>query len=351
MSARRTFRVVLTCLALCTSLGARASLAQQSADTVAAPQSRRVEVSGFLQAWYKTRREATGDATRDPDFFRLHRVRIQFSGRASKHVRYEVEVDPRSPEVTGVLRDAFVSLDYVPRHEIRIGQQKTMFGWENPTSSSRLFTVNRTELSEGIARGINLRDIGIGLIGSVRLTKGLRFEDALTLVNGSGINVQADSTATKNLWGRVGLRYRAGETTTRVGVSGATGDQLFDDSTAAGIETWQADISRIGFDVQFDHPRLLFVSEWAQGDDKAPPSRPDAGGRTSGYYVLLVGKPKRDLGPVLRYDVFEDFKRWTLGAFVGRPSGRTSLLFNYELVTDEFGKHDDKIFFRLQVRF
>ena len=350
--ARDCLPVFLLLLAAGAARAQAASEAPTKADTVNARDQRpTLKISGVVQMWYKTRWEANGDASKDPDFFRLQRVRLQFAGRAAPHVRYEVEVDPRAPEVGGILRDAFVSLDYVPRHELRIGQQKTMFGWENPISSTRLFTVNRTEISEGLARGFNLRDIGLGLIGSLKISDRVRFEDALTLVNGSGLNVQADSTARKNFWGRVGLRYRRGEVTVRTGVSGASGDQLFDDSTSAGVTYYHAGISRLGVDVQLEHPRLLVVAEYARGTDQAPASLPDAGGSTSGYYVLAVGKTSRELGPLVRFDVYEAFRRWTFGAYAGLPSSPVSLLLNYEIVNDDFGRHDDKIFLRLQVRF
>ena len=52
----------------------------------------------------------------------------------------------------------------------------------------------------------------------------------------------------------------------------------------------------------------------------------------------------------MRYDVFEDFKRWTVGAYAGLPSSNVSLLFNYEKFEDEVGAHDDRFYTRLQVR-
>ena len=312
----------------------------------------KVDVGGFIQMFYKTRLEKNGDGKLEPDVFRVHRVRIQFTGMVSPRVGYQVEVDPRSPEIAGVLRDAFVSLDVLPHQQLLVGQQKTAFGYENETSSSKLFTVNRTELSESLGRGINLRDIGIGITGFVRLAKGLRLEDHVTLVNGSGLSVQADSTARKNLWGRVGLRYKTGDLTLRLGVSGATGDQQFDDSTAAGgLVFFTSDITRLGMDIQIDHPRVLFVTEYARGNDKAPATHPDASGTTSGYYALLVGKTSRNIGPLVRYDVLEGFQRLTAGGYYGLPASPVSLLFNYEQVTDDTGRHDDKFLLRLQVRF
>src|SRR5258705_12505563 len=80
-----------------------------------------------------------------------------------------------------------------------------------------------------MSRGITMRDIGLGLIGDLKIGKGWRLEDAVTVVNGAGMNVQADNTPRKNVWGRLGLRYRNDpkDYIARLGISGASGD-LFD---------------------------------------------------------------------------------------------------------------------------
>ncbi len=104
----------------------------------------------------------------------MQRVRLGVRGDLYKWLSYEVEVDPRAPEVKGLLRDAYLAFKFIPRHQLRFGQQKTQFGYENRESSSDLFAVNRTELSDALSRGVNLRDIGVGVIGNVRLGKGWR---------------------------------------------------------------------------------------------------------------------------------------------------------------------------------
>lgn len=359
----RQERLVVAALVLVVPLGAgsaRAATIAWQQDPAAAPgqdstkkkAKSKVDVSGYLQVFFKARRDADGDGVVEPSVFRDQRVRIEFKGDVTRHVGYDIEIDPRAPDVIGLLRDGFITLDYLPHHEIRIGQQKTLFGYENPTSSSRLFTVNRSEVSDNLSRGINLRDIGVGLVGFARLGKDWRLEDAVTVVNGSGLNVQADTTPRKNIWGRVGARYRKGETTVRLGVSAASGDQLVPaEPGTPPVLGYQFGFNRLGADVQIDHPRLFLAAEYVTGDDHVPASLPDAGGRQSGYYALLVGKTSRGVGPLLRYDALEDFKRWTLGGYVGRPSDRVSLLLNYEILEDAAGKHDDKFYLRLQARF
>ena len=332
-------------------LGARPDTALPDSLVRRRDRKRSVRVSGYVQVFYKGRREASGDGITEPGVFRDQRVRISFDGKVNKHVGYDVEIDPRAPEITGVLRDAFITLDYVPRHEIRVGQQKTTFGWENSISSSKLFFVNRAELSDNLSRGINLRDIGLGLEGSLPLSRRFRLEDAVTLVNGAGSNVQADNTSRKNLWGRVGLRYRDSSLTVRVGASGASGDQF--EAADPGPPPQDAvtlEFTRFGTDIQIDH-RLAFVSaEYVSSSDKVVDSG-DPSERRAGYFGLLAVKTRWHAGPVFRYDVLEDFNRVTAGAYVGLPANDVSLLLNYEVFRDDLGKHDDRYYARLQVRF
>ena len=311
----------------------------------------KVEVSGYLQVFYKGRRDVNGDGT-EADLFRVQRARISFTGEINSHVKNEIDMDPRAPEVGTILRDAFVSVDYIPNHELRIGQQKTLFGYENPISSSRLFTVNRSEVSDNLSRGVNLRDLGVGLVGSSQLSDRFRIEDAITLVNGSGLNVQADSTHRKNIWGRIGGRYRNGGLTARFGVSGARGDQQeAADSGPPAVSPFTFTFTRVGTDVTVDHSRAFFAAEYVTGEDKAPASQPDAGGSRSGYYALIAAKTRWRAGPLLRYDALEDYRRWTIGGYAGLPSDDVSVLLNYEVFQDDLGKHDDRYYMRLQIRF
>lgn len=67
----------------------------------------------------------------------------------------------------------------------------------------------RSELAEGLGRGLTLRDIGVAVVGKVPLGCGFTLEDHVAVVNGAGMNVQADDPERKNVWARVGGRYDA----------------------------------------------------------------------------------------------------------------------------------------------
>ena len=309
---------------------------------------------GYMQVHYRHAFETGEDGVFDAPNFRVQRVRLGVKGDLYPWLSYDIEIDPRAPDITGVLRDAFLAFRFIPDHQLRVGQQKTQFGYENRESSSQLFAVNRTELSDALSRGVNLRDIGVGLMGHLKLGRGFRIEDAVTVVNGAGLNVQADNTRRKNVWGRVGLRYKddPADLTVRLGVSGGAGDAI-----AEGIDPldpaddFRQDFRRLGADFQIDHRRFFLSTEYVRGrDENTATGEMD---ERSGYYVNLVGKTRWQVGPIARLDTLGDeFRRWTLGAFYGLPSAPFRVMVNYELRKLKDGvRGDDKLYVWTQVRF
>jgi hypothetical protein len=204
-----------------------------------------------------------------------------------------------------------------------------------------------------LSRGANLRDIGIGLIGSIRLNDKYRFEDAITLVNGSGMNTQFDITAKKNIWGRCGIRYKTPELLCRLGISGAYGDMFEPADTAAGTAAYILDFTRLGTDLQIEQKWFTLAAEYVLGWNNEPEGK----SKISGYYCLLTANTPWNLGPELRYENMDgEFTRWTIGAYYGKPSDRLRLLANYEIRNQEADPEfplglDNRFYLWLQVRF
>ncbi len=326
----------------------------QPADIAPSSPGPKATFYGFVQTHYRHAFETGDDGVFDAPNFRVQRVRLGVRGDLNSWLSYEVDVDPRAPAATGFLRDAYLAFKFIPRHEVRVGQQKTQFGYENRESSSDLFAVNRSELSDALSRGPNLRDIGVGLIGNVRLSKGWRFEDAITVVNGDGMNVQADATRRKNIWGRAGLRYRqdAADLTVRVGVSGATGDGIVEGiDPLDAADDYRQSFTRTGADVQVNHRRFLATAEFVTGvNENTLTGEADD---LSGYYVNVAGKTRWRVGPTVRLDTFADeFRRWTIGAYYGLPNVPLRVMVNYEYRELKDGvRGDDKLYVWTQVRF
>jgi hypothetical protein len=326
-------------------------------DSVPREALRPLTVFGYVQVHFRYAFATGVDSVVDFSDFRVQRLRIGIKGDVNPWLSYDVEMDPRAPDITSVLRDAFLEFKTVPRHVIRVGQQKTHFGYENRQSSSELFTVNRAEVSDNLSRGVNLRDIGIGLIGNLKPgPRGLRIEDGITVVNGAGMNVQNDNTPMKNVWGRLGLRWRsdAGDFTARFGLSGGVGDLI--DPGADSLSTaddFRMKFSRQAADLEIDHRRFFLTAEYVTGHDENMLTRETDG--PYGYYLSLVGKLAQQgrAGPLVRYDQLNDeVRRWTFGAFYGLPAERFRVLLNYELRHTNAGvRGDDKLYVWTQVRF
>jgi hypothetical protein len=324
---------------------------------VAAPKKekkgKRPRVYGFVQVFYRETFHTGDDPQVDYDNFRVQRVRVGVKGKVIRKVRYVVEIDPRAPTITGIMRDAYIALRHIPRHEIRLGQQKTQFGYENRESSSELFAVNRTEISDNLARGPNLRDVGLGLVGKIPVGGGFRIDDAVTVTNGNGSNTQIDDTDMKSVWGRLGGRFKREELTIWLGGSFGVGDFVDPgDIELDPTDDFTVKFRSIGTDLEVDHTFAFLSAEYVWG-------RQEFEGETiepKGYYVNLLGKAPFDLGPIVRYDELlipeEDFRRWTFGAYWGRPDAPLRLLVNYEYRREkDSSRGDDRLYLWTQVRF
>ncbi len=311
------------------------------------PRHRKVHVSGYLTALYKFRIEQNGDGIHDPDAFRLGKATVRVSGRIDRRFGYVVEIDPRSPTILGVLRDGYVTLRLLRGHEVRLGQQKTPFGYENWQGSTTLYTVSRAEESEGLGRGVTHRDLGIGLVGKIKVTDDLRVEDAVALVNGAGFGVQADDTQMKNLWARIGVRYRpgAGELVVHAGLSGAIGDQMGEpDPGPPVVPAKRFGFRRLGADLEIDQRWFYASTEAAIGWTETPAESGNVESQLA-YSVLVAGKSRWHVGPVIRYDADDgaSFRRITAGGYWGEPAAKARALLDYEWFEDDAGAHDGRV--------
>ncbi|MFN0250412.1 MAG: porin [Kofleriaceae bacterium] len=312
------------------------------------------QISGYMQVFYKKRFDTDDTNGVEPSLFRVQRLRLRVSGKIIPKVRYQIEIDPRAPEVTGFLRDAFVEFRHIPFHKLRVGQQKTPWGYENTESSSHLYTITRTELAESPGRGLTLRDIGIAIKGRIPLAANWDLEDHVALVNGAGMNVQADDTAMKNLWGRVGARFRLPDRdlVVRAGASFGVGSYREpDDPGPPPVPGFIVSFRRFGADVQVDTRWAFVVAEVAQATDESSltPDEPD---ESLAWYVLVAGKTPWNVGPVVRYDTYDldEFKRWTFGAYWGALDARLRAMATYEVFEDDAGKHDHRLLLWTQVQ-
>jgi hypothetical protein len=301
------------------------------------------KVTGYIQFHFNQPIDTNNNGAA-PSRFRVQRARLTLEGKVNKRVSYEMDIDPQSPQISGIMRDAFVNIKLLPHHTLRLGQQKVKFGYINQRSSSALYVVNRPEMADALSRGINLRDIGVSMLGKMPLGGGLHFKYAISLVNGAGLNVQQDNNKAKNVSGRIGLFNKGDGTEWRFGVSGAGGDMFETSNNPLYDGGYFTDFKRVGTDFLIDRSRFALNGEFVIG--KHEEKERDLKETVNGYYLTLVGKTSLSIGPLLSYDAFDSEDRLTAGGYYGKPSAPFRLLLNYEK-----RQSDDRLYLWMLTRF
>jgi phosphate-selective porin O/P len=228
-----------------------------------------IKFNGLLQAWY-----ATGQGVANT--FRIRRTELYFNGDINGKAHWQVMVDPAkallldagSTTVGGsrlltevavtqssrILQNAFVTLDYIPKLQVNIGQFKLPISLEGLQSSGELDTVERALFASDRARGGtygDVRDIGFMARGGL----GRRVDFQAGVFNGvAETQNDLDRNRQKALAGRLVVRPAFG---LQVGLSGAWG--------SGDVTRPRRD--RLGGEFLFTRGALRLKSELMTGED------------------------------------------------------------------------------------
>jgi hypothetical protein len=305
---------------------------------------------GFVNLQF-SRTDAPSPAN-DSSTFELRRARIGARGDVTPQIGYAVLFDGADTS----LKDAYGVLKRlpVPGIELRVGQFKPPFGYEQQERDTKLLWVNGSYVVQALARSTTTtslgatsdsRDLGAGAFGRWAVGRGVGVELAAAVANGAGPN-RRDDLAEKNVWGRAGVSAKAGPATVRAGASYGNGNHLaglgvnkvFDGGETAGDDT-SFYFATYGADVTLDTPWLFAAAELIQSERDVR----DAGVRSNvnarGWYAGVYGKTPWNVGPVLRAERYDRDRaaandlneRYTLGAYVDVLPVNARLVFNYEL--------------------
>lgn len=229
-----------------------------------------VLLTGYIQYDFLAR---FGNEAEDvTDTFRFRRVRFQLFGPLSKDIDWAFSVETTSAPN---LRDAYVTLKYLPAATIRIGQLVLPYGYERYVESS-----NRLEFTErplnNMAPG---RDAGVMVSNEKPFWGWLTY--AAAVANGTGQNV-ADNNGEKDVMGRLTVEPPSLKGL-EVSVNGVRGEQ------PAGTRT------RIGGDVAYESRKYHVAFEYLREtvDDAAATER--NGMYVFGSWRLYLKEPKRAL--------------------------------------------------------
>lgn len=365
---------VLALLAFCLGLPAVA-IAQISGTVKPAGREPGLALGGLLQVQLDVGDRGDSRFTNDNDRFYLRRARLNASGRFLEEFDFRLELDfagtlANTSSLRAQMTDGFINWNRYPGANVRTGQFKTSFGFEQLYGDPRLATIERSLANDRLTLS---RQIG-GQVGGDLLEKRLSY--ALGAFNGNAVNNNFNDDDRFVTVGRLaGVPWQGKLGSSPASWSlGGNGFSSRDANVALsdlGLDSTPSTLDRdgifsgerrgLGLDTQLQAGRLELWVEYLrvrlEPASRLPRSSFDAdGGYVQGSYFIV---PKR-LQAVLKYETFDpDDQRdddetgtATVGANVYLKGHDLKLMVNY-LRTELPGSVEpqDKVIARLQVIF
>lgn len=286
----------------------------------------------------------------DRVFLRRARVNLRGQLRPDWSFRLESDFGANSLAPTAGYRaqltDAFVEWNAHPGAQLRFGQFKTPFGWEQILSDTRNPFVERSLPNDRLTTG---RQIGVGLSGAAL---DQRLEYSAGVFNGNGVNNSNNDNDDFLSAGRVALRGWSGH----VGGQAASWTVATNAFTSRDSGAFTGDRQGLGLDTQFTAGPATLRAEWLRNKN-TPRTGPAV--TADGWYVAAL----LDLGPAwqlaARYETFDPNTRTA-----GNETDLLVLGLNHRLVGNDVvlgvnyvaggaqpGGSDDRLLTRLQLVF
>ncbi|MEO7411964.1 MAG: porin [Opitutaceae bacterium] len=350
----------------------------RAGQTIAKPAGREstFSVGGLLQVQSDLGDKGDARFTTGNDRFYLRRARINFQGRFLEEFDFRIEGDFAGSvaEFTGnrsQLTDAYINWNRYEFANVRVGQFKSPFGYEQLYSDPRLFTIERSLANDRLTAS---RQIGLQVGGDLR-DKTLSY--ATGVFNGTGVNTGANDND-KFFWaGRIsavawqgklaGLdsRWSIGAdafNSNDFNLTGQAADFGFDvvpGGSRDNIFTGRRQAG--GLDTQFHFGAFDLWAEYLHARFKPLDAIPARSFDADGWYLQAAwfAVPKV-LQAVVKYDEFDPnlslnnngTRTWTFGANWFLKADDIKLQFNYLLFDlDGVPARSEKLILRLQTIF
>ena len=153
----------------------------------------KLKLSGRFHADFKGYESShPGDST-----FLVRRARLAMSGTVYKYFDFKVESE-FGKGTSGRLNDGYVNVRYFPQAQVKIGQYKQPYGFEEMTSDNYMDFIERSIANKIVPS----RDVGLMLHGN--LFKGI-LNYGISVANGYKINQSQDTDDHKDVIGRLVL--------------------------------------------------------------------------------------------------------------------------------------------------
>ncbi len=167
-------------------------------------------IGGLLQIQFDGGDRGDSRFTNDNDRFYLRRARLNATGKFLEEFDFRLEMDlAGSISNTSALRaqmtDGFITWNRYPEANVRVGQLKTPFGFEQLYGDPRLYTIERSLANDRLTLS---RQIGTQVAGEF-LEK--RFTYAFGAFNGNSVNNNFNDDDRFLSVGRIVARALAGE--------------------------------------------------------------------------------------------------------------------------------------------
>jgi phosphate-selective porin OprO and OprP len=329
-------------------------------------------IGGLIQAQFEDgdRGDARFPASGEDRFF-LRRARLNATGKFKEDFDFRLELDLAGSlsAATGLraqLTDGYLNWSHYKFANLRIGQFKTPFGFEQLYGDPRLLTAERSLVNDRLTLS---RQLGVQLWGNA-LDQRLSY--AVGAFNGNGVN-NSNNDNGKFLWaGRLSvIPWKAGPASWAVGADGFTSEDTLLSLPDLGLDSTPATPDRdnlftgkrhgFGVDSQLEVGRASLWVEYLRSRFEPTNARPAARFDADGWYAqgawFLV--PQR-LQLVLKYETFDprrdsanpEVSTDTVGLTYYVKGHDLKALINY-LRTDLGGRTatQNKILLRFQVIF
>jgi phosphate-selective porin len=293
----------------------------RQADVKMAGASEGVQLGGLIQA--QTEAGEGGDSRFSDANSRvfLRRARMNVSGRFLEEFNYRAELEfagslANATAFRAQLTDAYINWNRFDSANVRIGQFKTPFGFEQLYADPRLYTAERTLVSDRLTAG---RQIGIQLAGEAYYE---RFNYALGIFNGSGTNQNFNDNNKFMTAARLSVVPFSGrlfdeQSRWSLGVNGLrTTDASLALPAEFGVDSTPATPAKdnifsgkrraFGYDTQFELGPFMLWAEYLRGTFESASLIPARQLRSDGWYAQASYELIEDkLQFVVRREVFD----------------------------------------------
>lgn len=335
------------------------SLAQTEGTVKPAGKEATLAVGGLLQVQAEFGDRGDSRFGTDNDRFYLRRARINFTGKFLEEFDFRLEGEfagtlADTSSLRAQLTDGFITWNRHAEANIRVGQFKTPFGYEQLVSDPRLILIERSLVNDRLTQG---RQLGMQVGGDL-LDKRLAY--AAGVFNGNGANNNFNDDDSFLSAARVsGVLWRKGTSVWSVGGNAFSSEDTSVSATGFGFQsdTFAGERLGTGIDTQLTAGPFELWAEYLAVDWEPAAGTEIAsdGWYVQGSYFFI---PDR-LQAVLKAESFDPIDTDPIGPTETGTAGVNwyfkghdlKLLLNYLRVRQDGLEDQDKLLARLQVVF